>query len=109
MMNTIYNYLIDNSFFIKRVLFQGEQDSLVELISVTKEITEKTETNKTVKPEILVSHIRELPFKEAEKLGLSLENNNDFKKYITKEQAEQVCSLVSDEKEFISLINKLLS
>ncbi|KZE67919.1 hypothetical protein AWM68_17240 [Fictibacillus phosphorivorans] len=99
--------MTNHSYYIKKTVFEGDNDNLVELISVTEEICEKS-TGKTVyTPVIVASHIREISLKDAKKHGLSI-HDEDLKLFISDEQAEQLVNM-KDESLFLSTIYNIIS
>jgi hypothetical protein len=81
-----------NKFFIKKVWFPGEDDTICELISVNKEI------NETV--EVIASMLKEYKQQTDEYL--------DIKKYISEEEAELLLDLVSNEEAFLERVNNII-
>jgi hypothetical protein len=99
--------MTNHTFFIKRVVFDGDNNTVVELISVTQEICEKT-ANKTIyMPNIVASHIREIPYLEAKKLGIAV-NDEDIKVDINEDLAYKLIN-EEDSNKFINLVNNIIS
>lgn len=99
---TLMSSILNELYFIKKITFHSESNKLVELITVTKEVTELRENKSIVSPEILASCI-----KETSESGLDT-SFTEVKVNITKEQAELLSGLVSNEEEFLSSINQII-
>lgn len=99
---TLMSSILNEIYFIKKITFPGEMNNLVELITVTKEVTEQRDNTSLVTPEIIASCIKETT-------DLVLDTSLTEKRVnITKEQAELLSALVSNEEEFLSSINQII-
>jgi predicted NUDIX family phosphoesterase len=92
--------MINVLYFIKRTVFKGENDSVAELIYVTKETTSSTNGRSHVTPEIIASHIREIPVSQVTEEKLSFEEKEE-KVYISEEEAKQLSNLGSVDPAFV--------
>lgn len=93
---------IMKTYYIKKLYFPGENNSVVELISVTEETTDNVNGVQVVTPEILASSIREFD-SEYNKF----EDNPEIKLVISEELANQLSELVEDQEKFLNLANSL--
>jgi hypothetical protein len=87
----------NSRFFIKKVWFQGEDDTICELISINKEVKEHTSIFNV---EVIASLFREFQHQTEEYL--------DIKKYITQVEAELLSELVSNQAEFLERVNNII-
>ncbi|MEK3992667.1 hypothetical protein [Robertmurraya sp. FSL R5-0851] len=101
--------IINVLYYIKRVVFEGEHESVTELIYVTKEIHSCNNGISNVTPEIIASSLREIPLSQIKKEKLSFEESEN-KVYISEEQALQLSNLAKVEvnPEFIETVANLL-
>lgn len=86
--------IINILYYIKRVVFQGENDSMAELIYVTKEVHTCTDGIAHVTPDIIASSLRDIPLSQIQDEKLSFEVG-EGKVYISEEQALQLSSLAT--------------
>ncbi|MFT9496315.1 MULTISPECIES: hypothetical protein [Bacillota] len=98
-MNT--DTMIDHLYFIKKVTFEGTENHIVELFSLTKEKIEKTEGKNVFNLEVLASSIREVSSNIIDQPNIY----EDLKKYISEEAAEKIYLTVTEEEAFAELIN----
>ncbi|MEI2356691.1 hypothetical protein [Mesobacillus zeae] len=95
------------SFYVKRVFFSGENNSLIELISVTKEIVNFEGGQQLVQPEIMTSLMREISLSEAKIEGVDPFVNTEKKLFISADEAKQLCFASDDPQTFIERVNLL--
>lgn len=95
-------------YYIKRVVFQGENDSMTELVYVTKEIKTFTGGLSHVTPEIIASSLRDIPLTHIDNEKLPFEEG-EGKVYISEEEALQLSNLATMEvePEFHEKVTKL--
>jgi hypothetical protein len=100
--------IINVLYYIKRVVFQGENDSMTELVYVTKEIKTFSDGIAHVTPEIIASSLRDIPLSQIKEEKLSFEEG-EGKVYISEEEALQLSNLATMEvePEFQDKITKL--
>ena len=94
------NVIINALFYIKRTVLKVDMDSIAELIYVTKENNSSRNGISLVTPEILASHIREIPVDEVTQESLSFTEGESMV-YITEEQAHLLSELVTVDKAFL--------
>ncbi|MFC0476910.1 hypothetical protein ACFFHF_17035 [Robertmurraya beringensis] len=100
--------IINVLYYIKRVVFQGENESMTELIYVTKENKTNSDGIVHVTPEIIASSLRTIPLSEINNESLSFEEG-EGKVYISEEEALKLSNLATMEvdPEFHNRITKL--
>lgn len=101
-------FMSTQAFFIKKVLFESEDDLMVELISLNKEIFDnKEQDGKTIVSfKVIDSHIREIPKSIGQ--GNGTFNNIDIKKYISIEEAEELSQFSSNKEAFLERANNII-
>ncbi|WP_374717755.1 hypothetical protein [Neobacillus sp.] len=88
--------IIDNKYFVKKVIFKDEDDKICELTSLNIE----THYNKTmINIDVISSYFRELPEK-------TFYSHTDIKKYISKDVADKLQGF--NESEFYEQLNLLI-
>lgn len=84
---------IEVKYIFKRILFLSEEETIVELVSVSKE----EHFDKKLTIEVLVSSHKETSiFKASRKLIKEVNNSPEFKQYISEEYALDICKRVND-------------
>lgn len=76
-------------YFIKRTFFEGEQNEIIELVSLTKEYTQNVNGKTFVSPEILASSLREVTLEDSSNL-----NALESKVFITEEKAKEISQTI---------------
>ncbi|QCJ45455.1 hypothetical protein FAY30_26295 (plasmid) [Bacillus sp. S3] len=93
---------IMKTYFIKKLYFPGENNLLVELVTVTEETIENINNVQVVSPDNLASSIREIKSENLNPAELQ-----ESKIYITREQAQQLSNLVDDQYAFLNFAKSL--
>lgn len=91
------------TYYIKKIYFPGDDNSVMELISVTKETVEHVNGIQVVTPEILSSCIRKFNSDNIE------QDYSEMKVFISKDQAQQLSELVEDLESYINLAVSLFN
>lgn len=90
-------------YFIKRTFFEGEQNVIIELVSLTKEYTQNVNGKAIVSPEILASSLREVTLDDSSNL-----NALESKIFITEEEALELSHLEDKQDEFLEIVGKII-
>lgn len=90
-------------YFIKRTFFEGENNEVIELTSLTREYTQIINRMEVVSPEILVSSLREVALSPDIDLS-ALER----KMVITEQQALKIAKMEDDQEGFIKAVDEII-